>query len=97
MHASAIEVATGIHSDVAGAVAELAVLRALLDRKPRAMGLIAATAGIYPLACSGETRVSGSARYGWLSIRCECWPPDSRRVIGDGEDRLLLFKGETPA
>ena len=37
--ASAIELATGIHSDVAGAVAELAVLRALLDGKPRALGL----------------------------------------------------------
>jgi len=63
-HAPAIELATGIHSDVVGTVAELAVLRALLDGKPRAMGLIAASAAIPPLACSGETRVSGSARRG---------------------------------
>ena len=62
-HASVIELATGIHSDVAGAVAEFAALRAHLDRQLRAMGLIAASAGMYPLANSGETRVSGSARY----------------------------------
>src|SRR5450755_3078249 len=34
---------------------------------------------------------------GWLSIRCEWWPAESRRAIGDGEDGLLPFKGETPA
>jgi gamma-glutamyl:cysteine ligase YbdK (ATP-grasp superfamily) len=63
MHASVIELAAGIHPGVVGAVAELAVLRAPLDREPCARGLTATLAGIYPLPCSGETRVSGSARY----------------------------------
>lgn len=62
-HASVMELVTGIHSDVAGAVQELAALRAQLDREVRAMGLIAASLGTYPLTYSGETRVSGAARY----------------------------------
>lgn len=62
-HASVIELVTGIHSDVAGAVRELAALRGQLDRELRAMGLVAASLGTYPLAYAGETRVSGAARY----------------------------------
>jgi glutamate---cysteine ligase / carboxylate-amine ligase len=62
-HASVIELMTGIHEDVAGAVRELAGLRRQLDRELRAMGLLAASLGTYPLAYSGETRVSGGARY----------------------------------
>jgi carboxylate-amine ligase len=62
-HAAVIELATGIHADVAGAVTELAALRCQLARELRAMGLRAASAGIYPLAYSGEWTVSGSARY----------------------------------
>ena len=58
-----IELVTGIHSDVAGVVRELAALRGRLDRELRAMGLVAASLGTYPLAYSGETRVSGAARY----------------------------------
>jgi glutamate---cysteine ligase / carboxylate-amine ligase len=81
-HASVIELATGIHSDVAGAVAELAALRALLDRELRAMGLIAASAGMYPLAYSGETRVSGSARYGVVA--------ESMRMLARREPTLAL-------
>ena len=81
-HASVIELATGIHSDVAGAVAELAALRAHLDRELRAMGLIAASAGMYPLAYSGETRVSGSARYGVVA--------ESMRMLARREPTLAL-------
>lgn len=62
-HAAVIEIVTGIHSGVAGAVQELARLRAQLDREVRAMGLAAASLGTYPLMFSGETRVSGAARY----------------------------------
>lgn len=81
-HASVIELATGIHSDVAGAVAELAALRARLDRELRAMGLIAASAGMYSLAYAGETRVSGSARYGVVA--------DSMRMLARREPTLAL-------
>jgi carboxylate-amine ligase len=81
-HASVIELATGIHSDVAGAVAELSALRALLDRELRAMGLSAASAGMYPLSYSGETRVSGSARDGVVA--------DSMRMLARREPTLAL-------
>ncbi len=62
-HASVIELVTGIQSDVPGVVAELAELRVQLARELRAMGLTAASAGTYPLAGSGETRVSGYGGY----------------------------------
>jgi carboxylate-amine ligase len=62
-HAAIIELVTGIHSDVAGAVAELAALRAQLAVELRAMGLSAASAGTYPLECAGENRVSAATRY----------------------------------
>jgi len=62
-HASVIELATGIHSDVAGAVAELTSLRGQLARELRQMGLAAASAGTYPLARLRETHVSQGARY----------------------------------
>jgi glutamate---cysteine ligase / carboxylate-amine ligase len=81
-HASVIELATGIHSDVAWAVAELAGLRAQLDRELRAMGLVAASAGMYPLAYSGETRVSGSARDGVVA--------DLMRMLARREPTLAL-------
>jgi glutamate---cysteine ligase / carboxylate-amine ligase len=81
-HASVIELATGIHSDVAGAIAELVALRAELDRALRAMGLVAASVGMYPLAYSGETRVSGSARYGVVA--------DSMRMLARREPTLAL-------
>ncbi len=81
-HAAVIELATGTHSDVAGAVQELAALRAQLDREVRAMGLVAASLGTYPLAYSGETRVSGSARYRLVS--------KSMRMLARREPTLAL-------
>jgi glutamate---cysteine ligase / carboxylate-amine ligase len=62
-HASVIELVTGVHADVAGAVAELAHLRVRLAAELREIGLAAASAGIYPLACTAETRATRSDRY----------------------------------
>ena len=62
-HAAVIELATGVHTDVAGVTGELAELRASLARELRAVGLMAACAGAYPLAQSGERRVSHADRY----------------------------------
>ena len=53
-HASVIELATGIHLDVAGAAAELATLRAELTRQLRAVGLDAAS-GTY-IRCVARAR-----------------------------------------
>jgi gamma-glutamyl:cysteine ligase YbdK (ATP-grasp superfamily) len=63
-HAGALELATGVHSGVGSAVAELASLRARLAHELAAMGLLAASSGTYPLAHPGEFRVSTGARYG---------------------------------
>ena len=81
-HAAVVELATGIHVDVAGAVAELAALRAQLAGELLAMGMGAASAGTYPLACSGETRVSGSERYRMVA--------DSMRALARREITLAL-------
>jgi carboxylate-amine ligase len=62
-HAAVIELATGVHLDVAGAATELAALRAELVRELSAIGLVAASAGTYPLEYAGQPRVSRSARY----------------------------------
>ncbi len=62
MHAAVLELATGIHPDVAGAIQELSGLRTQLDREVRAMGLLAASLGTYPLSSNGETRISRAAR-----------------------------------
>ena len=81
-HASVIELVTGIHSDAPGAVAELAALRAQLARELRAMRLIAASAGTYPLACSCETRVFGSERHSLVA--------ESMRALARREITLAL-------
>jgi gamma-glutamyl:cysteine ligase YbdK (ATP-grasp superfamily) len=62
-HASVIELVTGIHADVIGAVAQLSALRVQLAGELRAMGLRAASAGTYPLESRGESRVSRAGRY----------------------------------
>ncbi len=81
-HASVIELATGIHANVAGAVNELATLRAQFDREVRAMGLVAASLGTYPLTHIGETRLSGAARCGIVG--------KSMRMLARREPTLAL-------
>ena len=81
-HAAVIELATGIHLDIPGAVAELAALRAQLAGELRAMRLAAASSGTYPRVCSGETRVSGSERYRMVA--------DSMRALARREPTLAL-------
>lgn len=66
-HAAVIELATGIHGAVTPAEAELARLRSQLARELDAIGLCAASAGMYPLKRSAETRISGSERYHQLA------------------------------
>jgi carboxylate-amine ligase len=62
-HAAVIELRTGVHLGVAGVTEELVDLRERLARELRAVGLVAAAAGAYPLATDHETRVSRTARY----------------------------------
>jgi glutamate---cysteine ligase / carboxylate-amine ligase len=81
-HAAVIELNTGVHADVPGSVAELSALRGQLHRELRALGLTAASAGAYPLAYSGETRVSGSGRSGMVA--------DSMRMLVRREPTLAL-------
>ncbi|HYB26083.1 MAG TPA: YbdK family carboxylate-amine ligase [Solirubrobacteraceae bacterium] len=81
-HASVIELRTGIHGDVAGAVAEIEWLRAQFAEELGAMRLAAASAGTYPMACREETRVSRGARYSLVS--------DSMRSLARREPTLAL-------
>jgi glutamate---cysteine ligase / carboxylate-amine ligase len=80
-HAAVIELCTGVHAHAAGAVAELAALRARLAGELGEMGLVAASAGTYPLACP-EIRVSGSQRYQAIA--------DSMRSLARREPTLAL-------
>ena len=77
-----IELATGIHPDVDGVVAELASLRDRLARELGAMGLSVAAAGTHPLTVREETEVSGAARYRALD--------DSLRVLARREPTMAL-------
>ena len=81
-HAAVVELATGIHADVTGAAAELAALRVQLAGALAGMNLCAASAGTYPLVSSGESRVSGSARYRMVA--------DSMRALARREPTLAL-------
>ena len=62
-HAAVVELATGIHPDVDGVVAELTSLRNRLSCELGAMGLSVAAAGTHPLTVRDETELSGSVRY----------------------------------
>ena len=62
-HASVVELATGIHRNVAGAVAELRELRGWLLGELRERGLAAAAAGTHPAADWEQTEVSEQPRY----------------------------------
>ena len=62
-HAAVIELATGIHPDVDGVMAELAALRTRLAHELAAMGLSVAAAGTHPLTVREESEVSSAERY----------------------------------
>ena len=81
-HAAVVELATGIHPDVDGAVRELASLRRRLSRELEAMGLRVAVAGTHPLTVRQETEVSGAARYRAID--------DSMRVLARREPTMAL-------
>jgi len=81
-HAAVVELATGIHSDVDAAIAELASLRNALGHELGSMGLAAAVAGTHPLTVSAETEMSGASRYRLLA--------DSMRVLARREPTMAL-------
>jgi carboxylate-amine ligase len=81
-HAAVVELATGIHPDVDGAVAELTSLRNRLSYELDPMGLAVATAGTHPLTVREETEVSGAVRYRALN--------DSMRVLARREPTMAL-------
>jgi hypothetical protein len=81
-HAAVIELTTGIHAEVADAVAQLARLRADLARALHAMALRAMSAGTHPLVSSGESRASRSGRYRMVA--------DSMRALARREPTLAL-------
>jgi len=81
-HAAVIELATGIHPDVDGVVAELTSLRNRVSQEVSAMGLTVASAGTHPMTVREETEVSGAGRYRALN--------DSLRVLARREPTMAL-------
>ncbi|HXO08013.1 MAG TPA: YbdK family carboxylate-amine ligase, partial [Solirubrobacteraceae bacterium] len=81
-HAAVVELATGIHSGVDEAVADLALLRNRLSRELEAIGLSVAVAGTHPVTVREETEVSGAVRYRALD--------DSLRVLARREPTMAL-------
>jgi carboxylate-amine ligase len=65
-HRSALELATGVHEDVASAAAEMCSLREALDEAVRSMGLRAASSGTHPSAVWQDTVVSSGERYDFV-------------------------------
>ena len=62
-HAGVLELRTGVHSTVVGAVEELSGLRRRLAREVGSLATMPACAGMHPLASASETRNSRAARY----------------------------------
>jgi carboxylate-amine ligase len=62
-HGSALEIQTGVHSRIGGAVAELATLRGELEATLRPLSMRAAVAGTHPFAVWQEIVVSAGERY----------------------------------
>jgi carboxylate-amine ligase len=81
-HAAVLELATGVHSDVDGAVAELVTLRRRLADELRPAGLTVAAAGMHPLTVWEETEISGAARYRLLD--------ESMRLLARREPTMAL-------
>jgi carboxylate-amine ligase len=80
--AAVIELATGIHADVDGVIAEVASLRCGFARELSAMGLTAAVAGTHPSTVREETEVSRAERYQRIE--------DSMRVLARREPTMAL-------
>lgn len=62
-HAAVLEIKTGVHRDPVGAGAELAAMRRRLALDLRRLGVVAACAGMHPLARPEDTEISSAARY----------------------------------
>jgi carboxylate-amine ligase len=62
-HSSAVELRTGVHTTVGGAVEELGQLRARLGAVVESLGLAAGTAGTHPSAVWHEMAVSSRERH----------------------------------
>jgi carboxylate-amine ligase len=62
-HGSALEIQTGVHARIGGAVEELATLRGELDAVLRPLSMRAASAGTHPFAVWQEIVVSAGERY----------------------------------
>ncbi|HWA53639.1 MAG TPA: YbdK family carboxylate-amine ligase [Solirubrobacterales bacterium] len=62
-HGSALEIQTGVHDRIDGAIGELGALRAELDRVLRPLAMRAAVAGTHPFAVWQEIVVSAGERY----------------------------------
>ena len=77
-----MELATGIHPDVDGVVAELTSLRNRVACELGAMGLTVAAAGMHPKTIGEETQVSDASRYRALN--------DSLRVLARREPTMAL-------
>jgi glutamate---cysteine ligase / carboxylate-amine ligase len=81
-HAAVVELATGIHSGVRAAAAELAALRARLAAELRELALVPACAGMHPLASSQPSDVSTAPRYRLLE--------SSLRLLAHREPTMAL-------
>ncbi|HEX6667225.1 MAG TPA: YbdK family carboxylate-amine ligase [Solirubrobacterales bacterium] len=62
-HGSALEIQTGVHDRIGGAIEELATLRGELDGTLRPLSMRAASAGTHPFAVWQEIVVSAGERY----------------------------------
>ncbi len=62
-HGSALEIQTGVHAQIDGAIGELAELRRELDATLRPLSMRAAVAGTHPFAVWQEIVVSAGERY----------------------------------
>lgn len=81
-NAAVIELATGVHDDVAGAVADSARLRRRLAIELEPLGTLVACAGMHPLARAEETRISRTPRYQQIA--------DSMRFLAREEPTMAL-------
>jgi carboxylate-amine ligase len=99
-HAAVVELATGIHPDVDGVLAQLTSLRKRLSCELDPMGLALAAAGTHPMTVREGTAVSGAVRYRALndSMRVLAWREPTMALhvhvgVPDREDAIRLLNG----